>query len=457
MSLLVPDLRLFTRPRAWTWWVCGLLLLATMVNYMDRLTLNLLAPRIKQEMNLNAIDYGRVESGFAVAFAIGAIVVGWLADRANVYWVYPAAVLAWSAAGFATGFAQGFYWLFACRFFLGLAESGNWPCALRTTQHLLRPAERTMGNSILQSGAAVGAILIPIVVYFTVDPEQAGSWRGPFLMVGACGATWVFLWMASLRPRDLSGPGQAAVSQKVRPRIGGWLAARRFAALVVLVVTINATWHFFRAWLSPLLADLGYDERQRSLFTAAYYIATDLGALSAGFATLLLSRGGLSVHVSRLVVFFVYGLLAGFAVAAAFLPAGPLLLGVLLLVGFGALGVFPAYYSFSQELTVKHQGKLTGVLGCLCWLAMAGWQETIGHLVEYTKSYTACMIASGVFPLAGFIALLLLWGRDEAQAPFALPEGPSALDDAPFSSPTGVQAAALVDGVRDSEVHGVMR
>jgi MFS transporter, ACS family, hexuronate transporter len=412
MSLVIPDLRLPSRSRPWKWWVCGLLLLATMVNYMDRLTLNLLAPRIKLEMGLNDIDYGHVESGFAVAFAVGAIVVGWLADRGNVYWVYPAAVLAWSAAGFATGFAQGFYWLFACRFLLGLAEAGNWPCALRTTQHLLPPSERTMGNSILQSGASVGAICIPIVAYYMVDPAQVGSWRSLFLVVGACGATWVLLWMASLRPRDLRGPGEAGTIRADAPKTSRSLLIRRFFALVVIVVLANATWHFFRAWLPSLLAKLDYDERQRSLFIAAYYIATDAGALSAGFLTLLLARRGLTVHVSRLVVFLVYALFASLGIWAAFLPAGPLLLGVLLLVGFGSLGVFPAYYSFSQELTVKHQGMLTGVLSCLCWLGMAVWQELIGHLVQNTGSYTACMILAGAFPLVAFAALMALWGKD---------------------------------------------
>ena len=456
MSIAVPDVRLPARSRAWRWWVCGLLLLATMVNYMDRLTLNLLAPRVQHEMGLNAIDYGRVESGFAVAFAVGAVVVGLLADRVNVYWLYPAALLAWSGAGFATGFAQGFLWLFACRFLLGLAESGNWPCALRTTQHILPPAERTMGNSILQSGAAFGAIVIPIVVYFIVDPAQVGSWRLPFLLVGACGATWAVLWMMSLRPRDLRVGGRADWAAAERPKIGGWLAVRRLVALVLLVVTINATWHFFRAWLSPLLDQLGYDERQRSLFTSAYYFATDAGALSAGFAALTLSRRGWSVHGSRMVVFLAYAMLAGLAVWAAFLPAGPLLLAVLLLVGFGALGVFPAYYAFSQELTVKHQGKLTGLLGFLCWIAMAGWQELIGHLVEYTKSYRACMILAGLAPLAGFAALVALWGRDEVQAPLAVAEGPPP-DVAPGAPPTGVRPAAGMDGVRAREAGGVTR
>src|SRR5439155_22173902 len=96
-------------------------------------------------------QYGQLESAFGMAFAIGAIIFGWLADRVNVRWLYALAVLAWSVAGFCTGLSQGFLTLLLFRFLLGLAESGNWPCALRTTQHILPPSERTMGNSILRS------------------------------------------------------------------------------------------------------------------------------------------------------------------------------------------------------------------------------------------------------------------------------------------------------------------
>src|SRR5262249_18344963 len=131
------------RGPVWKWWVCGLLLLATMLNYMDRLTLNLLSVRLMAAFALDDRHYGQLESAFAFAFALGSIVVGWTADRWNVYWIYPALVLAWSAAGFATGLAQSFAGLLVCRFLLGLAEAGNWPCGLRTTQHLLTPAERS--------------------------------------------------------------------------------------------------------------------------------------------------------------------------------------------------------------------------------------------------------------------------------------------------------------------------
>src|SRR4051794_20148474 len=109
MPASLPDIRLPERSSSWRWWVCGLLLLATMINYMDRLTLNLLASTINTELGFSKVDYARIEVGFAIAFALGAILFGFLVDRWNVFWVYPLAVIAWSAAGFSSGLAAGFW------------------------------------------------------------------------------------------------------------------------------------------------------------------------------------------------------------------------------------------------------------------------------------------------------------------------------------------------------------
>src|SRR5262245_48816309 len=114
------------RPPSWKWLVCGLLLLATMLNYMDRLTLNSLSKEIMTDLDLNKKLYGRIEFAFGMAFAFGALLFGWLVDRINVRWVYPMVVLAWSMAGFVTGFAQGFISLLVFRACLGLVEAGNW-------------------------------------------------------------------------------------------------------------------------------------------------------------------------------------------------------------------------------------------------------------------------------------------------------------------------------------------
>jgi ACS family hexuronate transporter-like MFS transporter len=410
-----------------------LLLLATMVNYMDRLTLNLLAVPIERELNLTDNQYADLEMAFGLAFALGAIVFGFAVDRFNVFWVYPLAVLAWSAAGFCTGFAAGFASLLFFRTCLGFAEAANWPCALRTTQRILPPEDRSAGNSILQSGAAVGAILIPLSLLVLFDESVPGSWRRPFFFVGAGGALWVVLWWASLRPSDLRLEEVPTASREAasRPALSGATAARRFAVLITLVITINMTWHFLRAWGPKYLMRVhDFSQDQVSWFSSAYYVFTDLGALSAGFATLWLARNGMPVHASRRLVFLFCAALAGLCLAVPLLPGGAALVAVLLVIGFGALGVFPMYYAFSQDLTVRHQGKVTGILGACCWLAMALWQKSIGWMVTGTGSYSGPFIIAGLAPLIGFAALMLLWGPTEEKAEAPAPAKPAVPSEA---------------------------
>src|SRR6266404_7007788 len=95
-----------SRAGAWKWWVCGLLLLATTINYMDRQTLANAAVRIINEFKLSKEKYGNLELVFGWAFAAGSLVFGFIADAVPVRWLYPAVLFCWSATGFATGFAH---------------------------------------------------------------------------------------------------------------------------------------------------------------------------------------------------------------------------------------------------------------------------------------------------------------------------------------------------------------
>jgi len=507
------DIRRATRGPFWKWWICGLLLLATMINYIDRLTLNLMAKPIMEAFHLDDRNYGQLESAFGSAFALGAIVMGFLADRWNIRGLYPAAVILWSLAGFATGLVNGFAALLVCRFLLGLAEAGNWPCALRTTQRILAAEERTLGNSILQSGAAIGAILTPLLVLGLL--RATGSWRYPFMAVGGLGLLWAVLWLISVRREDLELTcrhtssslisilsvlvllfiADSAVHYLVTPQLGEsigsfdltwvpllskivstavgivcvffWLSRatrdegrpapgepalvprnvfiRRFWVLAVVVVAINATWHYFRAWLPLFLQNQhGYSIEETGWFSMGYYVFTDIGSLTAGFGVLLLVRLGFSVHGSRMLVFGICAAITLLSMVAAVLPAGPLLLGVLLLIGFAALGVFPNYYSFTQELTVQHQGKLTGALGCICWLAMALVHELAGDSSMRTGSYSQGVAIAGLFPLVGLAALLLFWGR----TPTAREESIEVGGEDPTKPPTQKAFSGPGDSVR---------
>src|SRR5215212_6791100 len=92
------------RPPSWKWTVCGLLLLASAVNYMDRQALANASVRITKEFALSQTQYGNLEAYFAYAFAAGSILFGWMADKYSVRWLYAVVLTLWSLAGFATGF-----------------------------------------------------------------------------------------------------------------------------------------------------------------------------------------------------------------------------------------------------------------------------------------------------------------------------------------------------------------
>jgi ACS family hexuronate transporter-like MFS transporter len=386
-----------------------------MINYMDRQTLSLTITYVYDQFGKDPALYGFTETCFSVAFALGALLVGWLADRWNIFWIYPATVTLWSVAGFATGFAEGWLGLMVCRFFLGLAEAGHWPCALRTTQHLLPPDQRSMGNGILQSGAAIGALITPFVVVALV--QQSEQWRRPFWVVGGLGLSWVALWLLWVRPRDLptfrpqKRSANGAFPDKDESPPYAFLRDRRFWVLVVVVISINIAWHYFRAWLTQVMDASGYSRDESIMFNSAYYIAADAGSLSVGFATLFLGRRGVSVYSARVWMFAGCTLLTLLGVVVAFLAQGVLFLILLLVIAFGSLGLFPIYYSFSQDITVRHQGKVNGTLGFLNWMAVAGLQALIGLLVKWTGSHAVGMVICSLAPVAGLAALLVFWRR----------------------------------------------
>ncbi len=402
------------RPASWKWWICGLLLLASAINYMDRQTLANAAVRITRQFHLNQEQYGNLELGFGLAFATGSILFGVMADRFAVRWIYPAVLILWSATGFATGLAQSYDGLLVCRTLLGLFEAGHWPCAIKTTQRLLAPEDRTMGNGLLQGGASIGAIVTPQVMNAMMTP-QLETWRMPFQVIGAAGLAWVVLWLAMVREADLAplrapavqagpGPSTPAASWRV-------LISRRMIVVLVMIACINTSWQILRAWLPKFLMEgRGYAEKAAFNFNSLYYVATDVGCLGAGALTLWLVRRGLPLHRSRLLVFFGCAALTASSISVSALPNGWPLLCVLLVVGVGALGVFPVYHALTQELSAFHQGKVTGIAGVAAW-ACSPAQTLFGRLIDRTGSFDLGLAIAGCLPLVAFLALWLFWNE----------------------------------------------
>ena len=398
------------RSSYWKWYVCGLLLLATTINYMDRQTLANASTRVTKEFQLSQEQYGDLELAFGWAFAIGSLVFGFLADRFRVYWLYPIVLAGWSLMGIASAHTEGYWPLLSCRVLLGFFEAGHWPCALKTTFALLQPKDRTMGNSVLQSGASIGAIVTPPLMIWLMT-DDLSSWRFAFQAIGAIGLLWVVLWFTSIRKTDLDVvlPADAAKEES----IWGLIMSRRFWALALLILGAQTCWHLFRVWLPKFMQEgRGYSETEALAFNSVYFIGTDIGCIAAGFISLwLVRRFTVSPHRARRWVYMGACCLTSFSVLILWLPSGWLMMGAILIVGAGALALFPCYYSFVQELSDRHVGRLTGLLSTWVWAVSSPMHKLFGRLVDETKSFDLGMAMAGLAPWLGVIAMTLLWDR----------------------------------------------
>jgi len=379
-----------------------------MINYMDRQTLANAAVRIIKQFALSKEQYGNLEMGFGYAFAVGSIVFGFIADKLSVRWVYPAVLLLWSVTGFITGFVTSYDQLFLCRILLGFFEAGHWPCAIKTTQRMLDPKDRSMGNGLLQSGASIGAILTPLIMRVLLT-DQLDSWRLAFQIIGAVGILWVPFWLWLVRETDLT----SVVAPEGR---GTWrdLLTRRMLVVLLVVTCINACWQILRAWLPQFLIEgRHYTERNALDFNAAFFVASDVGCLGAGALALWLAKKGMHVHRSRMLVFFVCALICATSLFIPILPKGWMLLTVLLLIAAGSLGVFPIYHAFTQDISAYHQGKVTGLAGVAAWFLPSLAQKYFGRIVDRTDSYDAGLAIAGCMPLIAFAVLALFWNKRE--------------------------------------------
>ena len=403
--------------------------------------------RITREFHLKDEQYGNLELAFGWAFAAGSLLFGWLADRVPVRWLYPVVLALWSLVGFATGFVESYGGLLICRTLLGLFEAGHWPCGVKTTQRLLEPKDRTMGNGVLQSGTSIGAIATPLLLNWLMTSEQ-GSWRFTFQAIGAIGELWIVGWLILVPRGELGVVGDPALAKsgrrcpsalpskevqggqtkpvsvaaaEVSSEDGGsfWrvVFSRRFLVVLVTITLINTMFQLLRAWLPKfLIQGRGYPESSALEFNALFYVATDIGCLGAGAVVWWLHRRKFSVHGARLTVFFSCAAVTALTTVAAVLPRGWPLLVVLSLVGAAGLGLFPIYHALTQELSPVHQGKITGLAGGLGWLLGSPAQKYFGRWVDQTHSFDGGMALVGWLPLLAFLGLWLFWDSKKSEA-----------------------------------------
>ncbi len=273
-----------------------------------------------------------------------------------------------------------------------------------------------MGNSILQSGASIGAVITPQLMRLMLT-AQPGSWRNSFVAVGGAGLLWVAAWFVSLRMRDLDHV-PVTTSKGDTSELLAILRGGRFWAVALLLVGAQIVWQVYRVWLMKFLqTGRGYAEADALNFQSLYYIATDAGCIAAGFISLwLIRRRGSLPHQARRMVYAGACVLTSLSLLLPWLPQGGPLLATLLLIGAGALALFPCYYSFTQELSPTHVGRLTGLLSLWVWAVTSPMHSFFGMLADRSQGhdrYDLGLVVAGLVPWIGVLTMAALWRKDK--------------------------------------------
>lgn len=285
------------------WWIGLLLFASTVINYIDRQTVNVLGPYLKTEYRWNNEDFALVVVAFRMAYALGPTFAGRFLDRVGVRRGLSITVLWYSAAAMLTSFASGLRSLCAFRFLLGLGESANWPGATKTVAEWFPDRERGLAVALFDSGSAVGAAVAPFLVVWLYHAFR--SWRPAFVITGGLGLLWVVAWQALNRSPEKIKPEERDASERPWTNL---LRLPQTWGIIVGKLLTDPVWYFISDWFAIYLVSKGVKLEQGLLAFWIPFVAADLGNFAGGGVSSWLITRGFSVLYARKAVILVGGL-----------------------------------------------------------------------------------------------------------------------------------------------------
>jgi len=391
-------------PRRWL--MISLAFWATVINYLDRQTLSVAAPVLREQFHMTNTAYSRVLFGFLLAYTIMNGVSGPLIDRVGTRLGYALCMAWWSAAALLHAFARGALSLGVFRFLLGMGEAGNWPGGVKVVAEWFPERERALASGIFNSGSSVGAILAPpLVAYILI----AMGWPAAFLMVGCAGFLWLLFWWPIYRtPPGSAGSLAAGVPGKDLPIPFRRLIRTRFVwAFTLSKVFMDPAWYFYIFWFPEYLKRARhFDMAQIGAYAWIPFAVAGAGNLLGGALSGVLLRRGLSLTAARKGAVTFFAVLMTSAIPAVLVGQAWLSIALVSIAMLGYTGslanmlAIPAdVFPKSAVASVYGLASMGAGFGGMVFTLLTGW--AVDHY-----SYVPVFTGFGIVPL---ICAAILW------------------------------------------------
>ena len=411
------------------WYIGGLLFLSTVINYIDRQTLSVLAPYIKTEYHWNNADFALLIIAFRVAYAFGQTASGGFLDQVGTRRGLSITVAFYSIAAMLTSLATGLRSFAAFRFLLGLGESANWPGATKAVAEWFPKRESGWAVALFDSGSSIGGAIAPFLVlwvYHTFD-----SWRPAFIVTGILGFAWLALFRSLYRSpeehprlskeeRDYILAERADTRTQPGETAAGRLSYRTLLALpqtwgIIIGKTLtDPVWFFITDWFAIYLVSKGHRLEESLLAFWIPFMAADIGNFAGGGLSSWLIGRGWSVGAARKLVVVITGLGMTLLIPTVFTDS------YTWLVACFAMSTL-AYAAFSTMVLnlpadIYPTGSVASVSG------MSGTGAGIGTIlatyatgvVADRYSFEPILIAASLIPLGATLAVVMLVRNNRA-------------------------------------------
>jgi ACS family hexuronate transporter-like MFS transporter len=406
--------------RGLRWYIGGVLFLSTVINYIDRQTLSVLAPDIKHEFAWNNQTFALLVISFRIAYSLGQSASGRFLDTVGIRRGLSLTVAFYSVSAMLASLGTGLRSLCAFRFLLGAGESANWPGATKTVAEWFPRSESGWAVALFDSGSSIGGAIAPFLAYWIY--HVSGGWRPAFLVTGALGLLWIPLFRSIYRrPEDhprLSTEERALILSGRAPDPKPDEAARMaYSTLlkmpqtwgVILSKTLtDPVWFMITDWLAILLVARGYSPKDSLLAFWIPFLAADVGNFAGGGLSSFLIRRGWTVDRSRKAV-----CLAG-ALGMATLAIPVFVNGFFVLVGSLAVSTL-AYAAFSTIiLTLPADLYPTGSVATVSGLSGTGAgiatiaATYLTGIVSDHYSFGPILVVASIVPLFAALAIMTL-------------------------------------------------
>ncbi|NUN00566.1 MAG: MFS transporter [Bryobacteraceae bacterium] len=379
----------------------SLVFLATVINYLDRQTLSVVAPALRDQFRMSNTEYGWVVFAFMLAYTVMNGASGILIDRLGTRLGYALFVLWWSVATALHAFASGIWTLGIFRFLLGIGEAGNWPAGVKVVGEWFPERERALAAGIFNSGSAIGAILAPPAIVWIV---LRFGWPASFLAVGASGLLWLTFWWMSYRPPEKVGEEIPA------PRRYGFRVLLRTPFVLwftVAKIFIDPAWYFYTFWFPEYLHRVrGFDLAAIGEYAWIPFAVAGFGNLLGGAASAWLLKVGFPLTAARNLTVLLFAALMAFAIPAVFVADARWSIAFVSLAMMGYTGSTANMLAmptdvFSHEISASVYGiaSMGAGFGGMVFSLLTGW--AVDH-----ASYTPVFVGFGLMPL---VCALILW------------------------------------------------